>query len=151
MENWSPAPPWAWRSTHPKAMLVWGAPHAGPWELMSPLAFGYAMVPCIPTAAKRADPKCSRLQKMNARSATKQDLLFYRKLYAKYAERTRIARQPPLLLLIVIKTCNTQGAAAIFLIQFTDKMGASVLLMVTEWGSSPALQLSPHLWLHLIQ
>lgn len=88
---------------------------------------------------------------MNAPSATKQDLLFYRRFYAKYAERIRIARQPPLLLLIVTKTCNVQEAAAIFLIQFADKTGASVLLMVTEWGSSPALQLSPHLWLHLIQ
>lgn len=64
--------------------------------------------------------------KMNACSAAKQALLFYHRIYAKYAERIRIARQPPLLLLIVIETCNTLGAAAIFLIQFTDKMGASV-------------------------
>lgn len=69
---------------------------------------------------------------MNARSATKQDLLFYLRFCAEYAERIRIARQPLLLLLIVIKTCNTQGVAAIFLFQVTDKMGASLLLTVTE-------------------
>lgn len=65
---------------------------------------------------------------MDACSATKQDLLFYGRFHAKYAERIRIVRQP----LIVIKTCNAQGVTAIFLFQFTDKMGASVLLMVTE-------------------
>jgi len=70
--------------------------------------------------------------KINAHSATKQDLLFYCRFYAKYAERIQIARQPQLLLLIVIKMCNAQGVAAIFFIQFTDKMGASMLLMVTE-------------------
>lgn len=64
--------------------------------------------------------------KMNARSATEQALLFYRRIYAKYAERIRIGRHPPLLLLIVIETCNILGAAAIFLILFTDKMGTSV-------------------------
>lgn len=69
---------------------------------------------------------------MDACSITKQDFLFYGRFYAKHAERIRIARQPLLLLLIVIKTCNAQGVAAISLFQFTDKMGASVLLMVTE-------------------
>lgn len=63
---------------------------------------------------------------MNARSATKQALLFYHRIYDKYAERIRIGRQPPLLLLIVIETCNILGAAAIFLILFTDEMGTSV-------------------------
>ena len=89
----------------------------------SPLAF---------RSREKGRPIIQPPPKMNAHSATKQDLLFYRRFYAKYAERIRIARQPPLLLLIVIKTCNIEGAAAIFLIQFTDKMGASVLLMVTE-------------------
>lgn len=115
---------------------------SGLWVCHGPLAFH---------GTEKGRPKMQPPTETNGHSATKQDLLFYRRFYAKCAERIRRARQPPVLLLIVVKTCNAQGAAAIFLIQFTDKMGASVLLMVTEWGSSPALQLSPHLWLHLIQ
>lgn len=104
--------------TEPEVMLLWSA---GVWELLSPSG----MTPRFTWQKKNRDN-----WKMNACSATKQDLLSYHRFYAKYAERIRITRRPLLLLLIVIKTCNTQGVAAIF--QFTDKMGASLLLMVTE-------------------
>lgn len=116
----SPVPSGACQSAQPEVRLLWSA---GVWGLLSPSV----MIPWFPWQRKNTDN-----WKMNACSATKQDLLSYHRFYAKYAERIRIARRPLLLLLIVIKTWNTQRVAAIFLFQFTDKIGASVLLMVTE-------------------
>lgn len=120
---WCPKPPGACQNARPEVMLVWGAPHAGPWDLVSPLAFSSATVPLL-SMGEKGKPIMQPPPKVNAHSPTKQDFLFYHRFYAKYAERIRRARQSLLLLLIVIKTCNVQGAAAILLIQFTVKMGA---------------------------